>query len=212
MTTTHEAPRREHFVLRGVSWRFYESLLKEIGNQHIYVTYDRGTLELMASSLYHERHKRMIGRLIGVLTLELNIPIVSGGSTTFRREDLDRGLEPDECYYIQHERQVREKLSIDLSCDPPPDLAIEIDYTPRAIDRAAVYAALGVPEVWQFNLRRLQVLAHQPDGSYQPAEKSLAFPFLPMREFEQFVKRYPQTSETPLAREFQQWVIRNLHG
>ena len=48
---------------------------------------------------------------------------------TCDRQDLARGLEPDQCYYIQNEGKVWGKDHIDLQIDPPPDLAIEIDIT-----------------------------------------------------------------------------------
>lgn len=53
--------------------------------------------------------------------------IRSLGSRTWNREDLARGLEPDQCYYIQNEVLVRKVEQIDLNQFPPPDLAIEID-------------------------------------------------------------------------------------
>ena len=51
---------------------------------------------------------------------------------------------------IQHERQVRGRVDIDLRRDPPPDLAIEVDVRRQPLDRSSVYAAIGVPEIWQF--------------------------------------------------------------
>lgn len=197
-------------VLRGVSWSFYENLLREVGNQRIFITYDRGNLEIMAPSPYHERYKTLIARFIEILTLELNIPIVSGGSTTFRREDLERGLEPDECYYIQHEAQVRDTREVDLLRDPPPDLVLEMDYTPHTLDREGIYAALGVPEMWRYNLRRLEVLLRQPDGSYNPSSVSSAFPFLPLRELERFLLLRNSLDETTVVRTFRDWVKENI--
>jgi len=41
------------------------------------------------------------------------------GSTTFKRADLARGFEPDECYYLQNAPAVRAKDQVDLSVDPP---------------------------------------------------------------------------------------------
>src|SRR3954471_11347858 len=87
-------------VLHGVSWETYERLLDELDEQHIFLTYDSGELEIMAPSPYHERYKTLLARFIETMTLELEMKVVSGGSTTFRREDLEKGLEPDECYYI----------------------------------------------------------------------------------------------------------------
>jgi Uma2 family endonuclease len=40
---------------------------------------------------------------------ELEIDIEGGGSTLFLRQDLARGFEPDECFYIQHAELERRK-------------------------------------------------------------------------------------------------------
>ena len=50
-----------------------------------------------------------IGRMIEAMTEELDIPLMSAGSTTFRRQMKQRGLEPDECYYIANERLMRDR-------------------------------------------------------------------------------------------------------
>src|SRR4051812_35754367 len=97
-----DPPPAAPIVLRGVSWDVYESLLGQLerAGQHLYLTYDRGNLEIMPPSPFHERYKTILGRMIETMSVELDIPIVGLGSTTCRREDLKRGLEPDECYYV----------------------------------------------------------------------------------------------------------------
>jgi Uma2 family endonuclease len=186
-------------------------LLRDIGEQRLLITFDKGDLEIMAPSIYHEHYKVIIGRLIETLTLALDIPILSAGNTTFRREDLEKGLEPDECYYVQHERQIRDRLkTLDLSTDPPPDLVVEMDYTHHAIDREAIYAALGVPEIWRFNVNRLEVLLLGTDGAYTISRKSLAFPFLPVDQLERFLHSSVTTPETTLVRSFHEWVKENI--
>jgi Uma2 family endonuclease len=212
MTTTIAQPvnSANPVVLRGVSWQFYEAALKELDEQHIFLTYDRGSLEIMAPSPFHESAKKIIARFLEIMTLELDIPIVSGGSTTFRREDLERGLEPDECYYVQHEAQLRQIREVDLTRDPPPDLVVEMEYTRHAINRLPIYAALRMPEIWRYDLSRLTVMLLHPDGAYKPSTTSAAFPFLPMGEFEQFLARRATTDETTLVRQFRDWVRDNL--
>src|SRR4029079_3790617 len=103
---------------------------------------------LMSPTLSHERLGYLIGRCIDAWTEEFQIPIRSCRSTTFRREDLDRGLEPDNCYYIAHEASMRGKDEVDLTIDPAPDLAVEVDVHSSSLDRMSIYAALGVSEVW----------------------------------------------------------------
>ena len=85
--------------------------------------------------------------LVTILSEELAIPILGGGSTTFRRRDAAGGLEPDQCFYIRNVDRVRGREEIDLGRDPPPDLAMEVEIGRRTIDREAVYARLGVPEL-----------------------------------------------------------------
>src|SRR5262249_44955535 len=153
-----------------------------LGEQRVRLTYDRGTLELMTPSYRHEHYKMLLGRLLETWTEEHDIPIRSGGSTTFHREDVDRGLEPDQCYYIQHEYAVRGKEEIDLASDPPPDLAIEVDITSSVLNRLAIYAALGVPEVWRYNGIRLEVYRLGTDRTYVRSDQSLTFPSLPLTD------------------------------
>ena len=196
----------QHLLLHGVSWEFYERLLKELDNRPLQVTFDNGNLEIMAPLLPHEKWKKRIGRMIELLTLELDIEMEPLGQTTFKREDLAKGFEPDECYYIQHAQVVRGKDELDLTIDPPPDLSVEVDITSWSIPRQPIYAALGIPELWRFENRRLIVSHLNADGHYVPAATSLAFPFLPIHEFERFLLRLADESQTKVLREFRDWV------
>jgi hypothetical protein len=40
--TTVLAPKEQRFVLDGVDWGFYETLLRRIGDRHVFITFDRG--------------------------------------------------------------------------------------------------------------------------------------------------------------------------
>ncbi len=48
--------------------------------------------------------------------------------TTLDREDLDRGAEPDNAYYIQNQPRVAGR-TVNLQQYPPPDLVVEVDIT-----------------------------------------------------------------------------------
>jgi Uma2 family endonuclease len=172
----------QRFLLQNVGWQVYDLFLRELGDRPIRLTYSRGDLELMTPSTIHEKYARFLGRLIEVLTVEMGIEVCNLGSMTCRVEDLDRGLEPDECFYIHNEPAIREKSKIDLSVDPPPDLAIEIDITSSSIDRQEIYAKIGVRELWRFDGETLRVLILNADGRYQPVEQSEIFPFLPIEK------------------------------
>jgi Uma2 family endonuclease len=85
---------RESFVLDGVSWQLYERLVQELADQRIFITFDGGRLELTSPSPEHEWWKSLMGRLIEVLALERAVAAEAMGSTTFKRGDLAKGLEP----------------------------------------------------------------------------------------------------------------------
>ncbi|HEX8199546.1 MAG TPA: Uma2 family endonuclease [Isosphaeraceae bacterium] len=194
------------FVLYDVSWRFYEAFLAEMAERRIFLTYDRGTLEIMSPSEKLGRSSCLIGRMVELLTEELEIPVDGLGMTTFRREDRERGLEPDECYYIRNEPLVRGKDEIDLTVDPPPDLAIEVDVSRNSLKKLDVYAALGFPEVWRFDGTTIHVHVLQGDGRYAVGGTSASFPFLPMAQLGRFLQMAPTMDKTSWARAFREWV------
>ncbi len=209
MATT-ATPAEQQFVFYDVDWEFYQSVLEKLEDRPVFVTYDRGSLEVMSPSRKHETAGGLLGRMLVTFTEELNIPIGSGGSTTFRREDLDRGLEPDECFWIQNEARVRGKDDIDLSIDPPPDISIEIEISTRLLDREGIYAALGVPELWRSDGEQVRVSVLELDGRYHPQEHSLALPSFPLAEAGRILQLRKTTDETTLIRAFREWVRAHL--
>jgi|SRR5690349_17839788 len=154
----------------------------------------------------HERIKKAIARLLETLALERGIPMSAFGSTTFRREDKEAGLEPDECYYLGNEAAVRGMKVFDPSVDPPPDLAIEVDVRHRSTPREPIYAALGVAELWQYDGTKLLVRLLTASGTYKTVPSSPAFPFLPMDRLQEFIRRMVTEEQTAVLREFQRWV------
>ena len=196
----------QRFLLRAVDWRTYRSVAEALSGRHVRLTYDRGNLEFMNISRIHGSYSRLLGRLIIVLTEELGLTVASCGDMTCDREDLDRGLEPDECFYIENEPAVRHKDEIDLATDPPPDLAIEIDVSRSSRDRLSIYAALRIPEIWTFDGERLRVYRRDEGGEYSWADRSRQFPFLPLERVAEFLRQRGQTDENTLIRSFRAWV------
>ncbi len=209
LATTPRPPTEkvsQSVVLYDISWEFYEALLEEMGDQNVRITYDEGALELMPPRSAHESWKTIIGGMIETMALELNIPMYRAGSTTFKRKDLAKGVEADECYYVQHERDVRAVEDIDLLRDPPPDLVVEVDLTHLTISKRSIYAAMGVPEVWRYSRDQLETMHLGPDGEYRVAEVSLAFPFLRPVEMVKFLRMLPEQDQTTMLRAWRDWV------
>jgi Uma2 family endonuclease len=203
---TVQTAAEQRVLLHDVSWKVYETLLKECDERPIRMTYDHGSLEIMTLSHGHERYGKLLARFIETLTFELNIPLHSGKSTTFKKVTKKRGLEPDECYWIQHERQMHGKMDFDIDTDPPPDLAIEVDITSSSLDRMSIYADLGVLEVWRFDGEALRVYHLGKGSKYTEHDRSRAFPFLPMEGVMRFLRLGDSQDETSLMRSFVAWV------
>jgi Uma2 family endonuclease len=181
--------RAQHFVMAGLDWNGYTALLSILGDQRVFVTYDRGKVELMYPSFEHENRSETLAIMIRSIADGLRLKVRSGGSTTFNREDLDRGLEPDKCFYIANEQLVRLKKEIDLSIDPPPDLCIEVEISRRLLDRAAIYAGLGVPELWRDDGQNLRLYKLTPDLEYIEIDRSIAFPQMTARRMNHYMDR-----------------------
>ena len=147
----------------------------------------------------------MLARLLEALTEELNVEICSLGNMTHQREDLERGIEADECWYVQHEAVVRGKMEIDLSVDPPPDLALEVEISRSVLDRIAIYAALGVPELWRYDGSKLRVQVLKGDR-YEDVEQSPTFPTISMSLFTDALAHFGKISETQIVKAFRKKV------
>jgi Uma2 family endonuclease len=208
----HVAPGAagSRFVLYGMDWEGYETMLKLVGDRPVRVTYDRGNLELLSPSQHHERFKTLIGILVQALTEELDIACIGAGSTTWRREDLDRGLEPDECFYLFDHAERYKGQTIDLATDSPPDLTVEIDITHSSLDRQGIYAALGVPEVWRFDGSRLRIYRLRADKAYDEVTASHHFPFLPTDETARRLREGETMVDSRWGRQVREWVRNDL--
>src|SRR6266699_1145067 len=83
----------QHLLITCVPWRSFEKIVDALSEHHLRITYDRGALELLSPVLLYERWKLMFSRLLGSLTAELRFPLKAYGSTTFCKEEAQRGLE-----------------------------------------------------------------------------------------------------------------------
>lgn len=193
-------------VLQNISWETFETLLKETGEHRgSRFAYDCGILEIMTPLFEHESYKCNFGNFIVALAEELNIEIESAGSTTLKRRIVKRGIEPDNCYYIQNELAVRGKQELDLETDLPPDLAIEIDITSSSVNKFEIYSALGVSELWRYNGQDLKFY-HLAEGQYIERDSSLAFPIVSPPDMNRFLEQSKTLGEITLLKSFRAWV------
>lgn len=166
----------QRFVLRNVPWHVYVSLHDslELAGSGVRMTYLEGALELMSPSETHEDLKTLLARLLEAYAEEADIDLNGRGSTTFREEPKERGLEPDECYSVG-------------PFSGRPDVAIEVVLTSPLVDKLRVYEGLGIREVWVWQRAQLVIHALGPDG-YVVAPRSAVFPSLDLDLLSSFVK------------------------
>ncbi len=200
-----QVPPGQRVELQDITWREFESILEELGEHRAArIAYDNGLLEIMAPLPVHEDDKEIIGDLIKALLEELDIEFRSLGSTTYKSEAMLKGIEPDQCFYIQNEQAIRGKKRLDLSINPPPDLALEIDVTSRT--HRSIYAALRVPELWRFENGTLQINILRQD-CYEESPESSIFPNLPLGEvIPWYLRESKIVGRNRALKAFRQWV------
>jgi Uma2 family endonuclease len=191
----------QRMLLSSISWQTYVALVAEAQSAGKRLTYDRGELEIMSPMMPHETAKRMLARMIDRFTEIKGIEVRSSASTTFRREDLKKGFEADESYYLRSASAIRGKEQIDLAVDPPPDLVIEIEISRSAINKLELFASMGVAEVWRYDGHRLSI-ERLAGRRYIQSETSDLLPGFPIKIAESILQRRVAANETELIREF----------
>lgn len=192
-------------ILSGLTWKTYEALLQDLGSDRpTRITYDRGVLEIRMPGELHEIINRLLAKIITLLAMELGIEANDFGSTTLNREALDRGIEPDTCFYIQNAERgqgIETKTSENL----PPDLAIEVDIASSSANKMAIYQAMGVPEIWLYRQNCLSIQCLQ-DGQYVDEANSRAFPMISAEQLNQWIELRKTETDLTVLREVQRYI------
>jgi Uma2 family endonuclease len=198
----------EQVYATGIPWAVYVRLaeLRDRRRPKMKITFDRGRIELMSPRIRHEQPHLRLGQIVIVLAEELDVAVLCGGGTTFRREDLEQGLEPDNCFYIAHVRLVLGLDDIVLSVHPPPDLAIETDLTRSSVPKEGIYGPLGVPELWRHEGDEVTIRQLQPDRMYRTADRSLAFPRVTSADLSRLLADTRASDEVAAIRHYRTWA------
>lgn len=194
-----DVPPGQRLGIKDVNWQEFEAILAELGDHRAArIAYSQGILEIRMPSPEHEVDKELIGDMVKILLEELEIDCECFGSTTFKSQVMESGIEPDQCFYIKNHELMRGKRRVDLSADPPPDLAIEVDVTSKT--QLDAYAALGVTELWHFETGRLQICVLEA-GEFISSNISPTFPTLPIVDLiSQFVAQSLTDGRSPTLR------------
>ncbi len=121
-----------------------------------------------------------------------------------------------DCYYLEPAKIATALAALgrqlnDVAAYPNPDLAIEVDISAPQADRASIYAALGVAELWSFDGETLTIKRLDEHGRYQPVERS---GFLRVRADQ--VPRWLTAEDVSdygvWIRRVREWAEKELHG
>ena len=176
-SATVMSSRPQQFLLYEADWKQYDQLRRSLDErgQRAFITFDGHSIELMSPSLEHDRAGELFGLLVNAIARSTQTEYVNGGSTTFKKRDIQRGLEPDKCFWVQNQSKIHGIKRIDLRVHPAPDLAIEVEVSRRLLDRKSIYARLGVSELWIYKGKSFRMLGLDSDQQYRPIERSAAF-------------------------------------
>lgn len=173
--------------ITGVTWESYVALLSELGESRTTrIAYDSGVLEIRMPGQLHEVLNQVLAAIILALAEELGSEFNNLGSMRMNRSDLDKGIEPDSCFYLQN-AQAGQGIETTVPQDLPPDLAIEVDIANRSDSKLPIYQAMGVPEIWLCRQEQLTILVLEGDG-YQSQRVSRAFPEISTTQLNQWIQ------------------------
>jgi Uma2 family endonuclease len=181
-TNTRFSPTEPRIRLAGVDWATFERLAATSRGARF--AFDRGVLEIISIGPLHGLHAARVGEFVRNVTRTLGIPRESLGATTWKRQDAERGIEADQCFHFTREkiaasRTALERGSNDSTDYPVPDLVVEVDISKPQIDRLAIYASIGVSEVWRFVNGEVRIEQLGQDWTYKRSRTSR---FLPVRD------------------------------
>lgn len=199
-------PSDAHLRFFGRSWADYENLLEAAPEASgLRINYTEGILEIMTLSSEHESYVRLLERMIGNFIVRRRVEILSFGSATIKKSRLMQGAEPDACFYVQTAAQIGNRIQLDFSVDPPPDVVVEIDLHHESTYKIPIYAALGVSEIWRYDGEKLEILK-LTGGEYIQKDRSDALPILSAAVLTDFLNRTRTESQPKILFAFEDWL------
>lgn len=204
-----EIPEGQRLRLHDLSWQEFEAILGELGEHRASrIAYFDGILEVRMPLPEHEVDKELIGDIVKLILDTFGIEFECFGSTTFKRQEMKSGIEPDTCFYIANHHRMVGKRRLNLAIDPPPDLSIEIDVT--SFTQLKAYEALRVSELWCYSDRNLSIYILQGDR-YIDSEVSPTFPNLKITEaIPRFVEIALNQGRRAAMRACRQWLTQSI--
>jgi Uma2 family endonuclease len=200
----------QRFVIGRVSWDAYVKISEALDDQPgLRMIYCDGRLVFVGKSRRHDWFAERLGEFVKAMARGLGIPWEDAGQATFRRENMDAGLEGDKTFYFaDHAVRMRGPVDIDLADQPPPDLAVEVEVSHSADSALVAWGRLGVSEVWRYQPKTgdFRFCVRADDGSYVSADRSLAFPMLSTADVLEQLARANELGADRWNEQLERWV------
>jgi Uma2 family endonuclease len=224
-TITVTPPRRAtaqpqgetRILVPDASWTLYEGFVRNLPETSpIRTAFDGRDMEIMVKGPVHDHLAERLGLFVMAVAGQLGIRIIPQGETTWIRPEIERGIEADKCYYLDPEKIASALAALsrrvnDVAAYPNPDLAIEVDISVPKADRAGIYAALGVAELWIFDGETLTIGRLDEQGHYQAVQQS---GFLRVRadQVPRWLTAEDVSDYDAWTRRVREWAEKELHG
>ena len=156
MTTAAKVPARpacsrgfhpiRAVIIGDVTWEFYDRFSDPVRKgENCRVAFDGKDVEIMGIGPLHDWILSLLTVFVEIVSEDLKIECIPMGSTTWKREQIKRGIESDQCYYFDLAKmevagRPAANLSDKVADYPNPDLAVEFGISPSKIDRPGIYA------------------------------------------------------------------------
>lgn len=197
-------------ILYHQTWEDYEQLLKIRQEQtfpKIYFNAKTKVILLMSPLPGHGKRIDTLRDLVKILLRDQNKDWDCFDPITLKKIEL-AGVEPDTCFYINNYQAILGKDRIDLTVDPPPDLAIEVELT--STTKAEDYLPIAIPELWIY--RRGELLIYRLEGEqYQNSQEGLIFNNIDVKNIlPKYVELAWNNGSSVALRQFEQdWLNEN---
>ena len=196
------------FVLYGANWGSYEEVVRELwGIGSIQISYNRGILKIMSKSPEHEYYTKVIEKIVDRVSFGLLKKVISFGGPTIKKEIIERGVEPDACFYVNRANLVSGSANIDIA-EIPPDIVVEVDVHHKSDEKFEIYAAFEVPEFWLYDKKELKIF-RLVNQEYKQVPASEQLPVLTSKILTEFLNRSQTEDQFDVLVDFENWLQKN---
>lgn len=200
-------PEKADVTFGNTTWNDYETLVKEVGEaSHLRISYTRGNLKIMTLSSLHENYSTIVQDIVRQISLQKRIKILNYKSSTMKVTKELKGVEPDGCFYVQSADKLPNKLRIDFSKDPMPDIVLEIDIYHDSKSKFEIYASFGVKEIWRYDGKNFEIYELQKKAEYKQIKQSNSLPILTAKVLNDLLNQSDEKDQYEILLEFEEWL------